>query len=362
MQPVIIIPNLEKRPSRVYRFAIGLLKFSVGLIIFLSISFIAARLWLMRSDGGPGKPPAGYSSMTELYGAIILGAIPLMDRQPPIPPDIEYKSGVTYARVGDIELKLDIYRPLKAPKDQRRPLFVLIHGGGWKSGQREDYRPHALRVAKAGYVVASLSYRLSDVAKFPAAVRDVNAALQFLADHSDEYGLDPLKMVVMGGSAGGYLSMLAGYSNDPQFRPESDPTFKPVRAADQKQVPLKIASIFNFYGPCDLTTDFAKNVDVVRGFMGTTYDKDPELYRNASPLFDIKSGAPPTLIVHGTIDDIVPVEQSDELAEALKKANVPVRYERMKGWPHTMDMAGPMFEYICGVILEELKTHAGRPD
>jgi predicted esterase len=68
------------------------------------------------------------------------------------------------------------------------------------------------------------------------------------------------------------------------------------------------------------------------------------------------------LIVHGTIDDIVPVEQSDELAEALKKANVPVRYERMKGWPHTMDLAGPMFEYIMGVILEELKTHAGRPD
>ncbi len=362
MQPLIIIPNLKKSPSRTYRIALGSLKFAVGLLVFLSITFLAARIWLMRSTGGPGKPPVGYSSMSEIYSALVLGALPLIERQPPIPPEIDYQSSLTYARVGNLELKLDLYRPSKSAKSHRRPLVVLIHGGGWKSGQREDYRPHALKVAKAGYVVASLSYRLSGVAKFPAAVRDVNAALQFLADHSDEYGIDPQKIVLMGGSAGGHLSMLSGYSKDPAFRPDSDPSFKPVRALDQKPVPLKIAAIFNFYGPCDLTSDFAKKVDVVRSFMGVDYEEDPELYRKASPIYEINPSSPPTLIVHGTIDDIVPVQQSDELANALKQAQVPVRYERMRGWPHTMDLAGPMFQYMSGVILEELTKHVGRPD
>lgn len=360
--PVIIMPEFEKRPSRVVRMAVALLKFAVGLAIVLSLLFIGARLWLARSSGGPGRPPVGFSSMTELYAAIFINAVPLIERQPPMPPDVEYIPGVTYARAGEKELKLDIYRPRKAPKDQRRPLFVLIHGGGWKSGQREDYRPHALSVARAGYVVASLSYRLADTAKFPAAVRDVKAALQFLADHSDTYGLDPQKMVVMGGSAGGHLAMLAGYANDPEFEPASEPALKPVRDSVAAAVPYKIRSIFNFYGPCDLTTDFARDVDVVKGFMGVGFEQGREAYGQASPLFDVSPGDPPTLIVHGTLDDIVPVGQSDELAQALKKAGVPVRYERMKGWPHTMDLARPMFEYLSGVILEELRNQVGRPE
>lgn len=361
-QPVIIIPEFEKRPSRVVRIALALLKFTVGLAIVLSLLFIGARLWLARSSGGPGRPPAGFTSMTELYAAIIINAVPLIERQPPVPPDVEYFSGVTYARAGEKELKLDVYRPRKAPKDQRRPLFVLIHGGGWKSGQREDYRPHALKVAQAGYVVASLSYRLADTAKFPAAARDVNAALQFLADHADTYGLDPQKIVVMGGSAGGHLAMLAGYSDDPYLNPSADAQLKPVSGPAPGPVPYKIRSIFNFYGPCDLTTDFARDKDVVTGFMGVPFEQGQEAYRKASPLYDVSPDDPPTLIVHGTMDDIVPVGQSDVLAEALKKAGVPVRYERMQGWPHTMDLARPMFEYLSGVILEELKNQVGRPD
>lgn len=333
---------------RIFRIIMG----GLIIVIFLAVAiFGSMRIWLARSKGDPGQPPTGYTSVNQIYAAILTGALPLIDRQPPIPPEIVLNEGIVYSKLNDMELKLDLYHPIALRRDRRRPLFVLIHGGGWKSGQRADYRPHALRVARAGYVVASLSYRLSGVAKFPAAVRDVNSALQFLSDHADEYGIDPNRIVVMGGSAGGHLAMMAGYSKNEKFRPE---------VSSPSSVKYKIAAIFNFYGPCDLTSDFAKKVEVVRGFMGVDYQDNPEQYEQASPLFDISPDSPPTLIVHGTIDEIVPVDQSDMLASKLKESGVPVRYERLSGWPHTLDLAEPMFEYLSGVILEEIRRAVGR--
>jgi acetyl esterase/lipase len=353
MQPISIDYGTPKPPGRLRQLLKYAFRGVVALLIFALFSFGAARIWLTRGAGGPGQPPAGYSSMNQVYAAIMIGALPLIDRQPSVPPELTLKEGLSYARSSDIDLKLDLYLPAGASRDQRRPLFVLIHGGGWKSGDRADYRPHAVRVAKAGYVVASLSYRLSGVAKFPAAARDVNTALQFLANRADEFGIDPNRFVLMGGSAGGHLAMLAGYSKAPRLKSEK---------AEPGDVNYKIASIFNFYGPCDLTSDFARDVDVVKSFIGKNFSEGAEVYREASPLFDITPEAPPTLIVHGTLDDIVPVEQSDQLAEKLRAAGVPVRYERISGWPHTMDLAAPMFEYLSTVILEELRRAVGRVD
>jgi acetyl esterase/lipase len=353
MQPIPVDYGLRPEKNRFRTILFRCLKILLVLLLLISLSFGLARVWLSRSAGNLGQPPAGYGSLNEIYAAILIGALPVIDRQPPIPPAITLRSGITYAKTPQQELKLDLYQPAGANASQRRPILVLIHGGGWKSGEREDYRPYAIRVAEAGYVVASLSYRLTPVAKFPAAARDVNAALQFLANRSDEFGIDPNRMVLMGGSAGGHLAMLAGYSDDPQLKPE------PV---EEKNLEYKIAAVFNFYGPCDLTTDFAKNHDLVTDFLGTKIEEHPEVYRQASPLFAISQGDPPTVIVHGTLDDIVPVEQSDSLAVQLRNAGIPVHYERIEGWPHTMDLAEPMFEYLSKMVLEQLRQAVGRAE
>lgn len=355
------VSSEPRKPSRILRILVTLLKSALTLAFVLIISLAGLRLWLARTYTPGGKPPAGYSSLNQLYAAIIVGALPLIERQPAIPPEIQYTPGITYNQLGSTSLKLDLYQHKNNSATEKRPLFVLIHGGGWKSGQREDYRPHALKAAQAGYIVASLSYRLSGTAPFPAAVRDVNAALQFLADHADSYNINPQKIVVMGGSAGGHLAMCIGYSQNPDFKPESDPSFLPIRPTNQQPTPYKIAAIFNFYGPSDLSSNFARTVDVVQNFLGTSYEKNPEIYKQASPLFDITPSAPPTLIVHGSLDDIVPIEQSDELANALQKASVPVLYERLTGWPHTMDLAEPMFNYLSNLILDQLARHVGKP-
>lgn len=349
------------RPSWLRRFAIAVVLGIFALTSSAGVAIIFARSYLRR-DYVPGHAPRGYERREELYAAYFLGALKLIERQPAVPSEIRYEPGVTYARASGQELKLDLYFPLGHTSQDHRPLLVLIHGGGWKSGQREDYRPYAIKVAKAGYVVASISYRLSGVAKFPAQIRDVNAALQFLSDRSGEYGIDPERFVVMGGSAGGHLAMLAGYARDEaDYRPEADADLKLI-AYDEKdgeRKPYVIAAVFNFYGPSDLTTHFARSQAVVPELIGGPYEEKQAVYRSASPMFRISSDDPPSLVVHGTLDDIVPVEQSDKLAEGLHWVRVPVRYERIFGWPHTMDLAEPVFGYLSDVVLEEMRKYVG---
>lgn len=354
------VDRVPKRPGLLKRFFIACCLLAFALATSTGIALLFARSYLKR-EFVPGQAPRGYPRVEELYAAYLLGGFRLIERQPAVPQEIRYEPGVTYARANGQELKLDLYFPPGHKAGDASPILILIHGGGWKSGQREDYRPYANKIAKAGYVVASLSYRLSSIAKFPAQIRDVNAALRFLADRPTKYGIDTDRIVIMGGSAGGHLAMLAGFAREEaDFRPEADSELELESAgADSEQGPFRIAAVFNFYGPSDLTTPFARSLPVLAEFIGKSYEEDSQAYRAASPFFRVTKNAPPTLIVHGTLDDIVPVDQSDKLAEALHRSRVPFRYERLFGWPHTMDLAEPVFGYLSDVVLEELKKHVG---
>lgn len=353
-----------RRPLRwrLLRIAWAILWVTLALATSGAVVAMSLHMHLKRTYVPGGPAPRGYETLNQLYAAYLLRSFRLIDREPPLPSGVRLESGVSYARAAGQELKLDLYLPGGIAKDKPRALFVLIHGGGWKSGQREDYRPHAVRVAAAGYPVASLSYRLSGTAKFPAQIRDVNAALQFLADQGAKYGIDPQRIVVMGGSAGGHLAMLAAYADMPEFAPEADPNLQILRPADTKKTAYEIAAVFNFYGPSDLTTSFAVSQSVVPALMGGTFEQMSDTYRAASPMSHLSPDDPPTLLVHGTLDDIVPVQQSDKLAEGLFWVRVPVRYERLFGWPHTMDLSEPVFEYLSRVILEELRDAVGPPE
>ncbi|WP_291371833.1 prolyl oligopeptidase family serine peptidase [Cyclobacterium sp.] len=107
----------------------------------------------------------------------------------------------------------------------------------------------------------------------------------------------------------------------------------------------RVRAIVDLYGPVDLTTPYAISTEQVQSFMGSSYEQDPEMYRLASPRTFITADDPPTLIFQGTIDSLVPVSQSDSLQLWLQQAGVPHDYHRLKGWPHTMDMAQEVNEY-----------------
>jgi dipeptidyl aminopeptidase/acylaminoacyl peptidase len=111
-----------------------------------------------------------------------------------------------------------------------------------------------------------------------------------------------------------------------------------------------IRCVVSFYGPSDLTTDFARSHPTVEGLLGASYATSPERFAHASPISHVSSDDPPTLIFHGTIDETVPVAQSDALAERLSDSGVAVEYHRLRGWPHTMDAVVPVNEYCQQVM------------
>jgi acetyl esterase/lipase len=211
------------------------------------------------------------------------------------------------------------------------PGLIFIHGGGWESGGKGDYRYYAVRYAKRGYVAASISYRFVQEAAFPACVQDAKCAVRWMRANADKYHVNPNQIAVIGGSAGGHLAMMAGYSAGvPEL--EGDGGYAGVSSAVQ--------AVVDFYGPCDLTGPEQRNhPTILKLFGGKTYEETPQQYELASPIRHLDKSDPPTLIFHGTIDDVVPIEQSERLAKQLTELGIPCQYERIEGYPHTMDLA-----------------------
>jgi len=320
---------------------------SIKHTVFFSIGFtclLTACVSSTATEGHP-KPPRGYWNETMMKIAYGLGMLQLIDRDPVVPEDIVSIENITYKNVDTLSLGLDLYYSNDSGTT-RKPAMIFVHGGAWKSGKRSDYLPYLIDYARKGFVAITVSYRLSRVAKFPAAVQDVNCAVKWVKANAGSYGIDPDRIVLIGGSAGGHLSMMVGYAGDnPLF--EEDCPFEEDSS---------VKAVVNLYGPTDLTTDEAKDRNEPRSFLGYNYEENPDVYRTASPRFYITHEAPPTLIFHGTIDSVVPVSQSDSLAVWLGESSVPYRYHRLKGWPHTMDLSvkvNAYCQYYIDAFLEK---------
>jgi acetyl esterase/lipase len=235
---------------------------------------------------------------------------------------------ILYGSADGEKLLLDIYRPEQ--QNAPGPAVVLIHGGGGKDGDKKDFRDLALYLAKSGYVSFSISYRLvkPQSNKYPAQLDDVQRAMRWIRANSQKYKIDPTLVAALGASAGGHLVSLLGML---ETRDNSDPAL----AAYSSKANL----VVNLFGPGDLTVPFPVipelNVqELVNDFIGKPYNQAPDLYRDASPIFHIDRKTVPFLIFHGTADPLVPVAQSDKLAEVLRKAGVETTYVRFEGEGH----------------------------
>lgn len=287
------------------------------------------------------EPPKGYRNKTMLGLAYKLGILKLIETEPEIPAGIRAYQDITFKETAEKELKLDIYQPESL--SQPTPLLIFIHGGSWKSGNKDDYRRYLVDFAAKGYVTATVSYRFSQEAPFPAAFHDVDCAVRWLLSHAGEYQIDPERVALIGGSAGAHLAMMVAYH-------AQDSTFKPECHID---IPAKVSAVVNIYGPVDLTTDFAISHPSVIRFVGREYSEETrEAYEACSPLMFTSPDDPPTLTFHGTIDEVVPVSQADSLHARLEKLNIPSYYHRLDGWPHTMDLSVKVNQY-CQYYMDE---------
>lgn len=312
---------------------------------------VAGSGWLyLHRSVRPGslEAPRGYPSAKLPLVAAAVRALPVIDMRPPLPPGVIERTNVVYGTGGSRPLELDLYTP--ANLDRPAPAVLFIHGGAWRTGKRQDYRIYTTHFAKLGYVTATASYRLFREAAYPAAVQDVKCAVRWLRANAARLHIDPERIAVAGGSAGGHLSMLVGYA--PGLH-EGD--------GGHAGVSSKVAAVVDIYGPVDLTTPFGRKASVVKDFLGgKSYEEAPALWHEASPLTHLRAGAPPTLILHGTLDDVVPIGQSDVLASRLRDLGVPVEYERIEGWPHVMDASLPVNEYFKARIARFLAERLRR--
>ena len=235
----------------------------------------------------------------------------------------ELKEDIVYKKVGDLELKLDIAFPDDAfPGNDKkmRPLMICIHGGGWAGGNKRQYHGQMKQFASNGVVAASVQYRLTDVAPWPAQWEDVAAAHKFLVEHAGEYGIDPERIGATGASAGGHLAMMLG------VRPE------------EKKESLRVRNVINLFGPTDIR-DGAKHENV-RGLLealaGGELDDHVDKLADASPLLFVDRTDAPILTFHGSKDDIVPVWHAEVIHKKLNETKIPNQFVKMEGVGHGM--------------------------
>ncbi|MBZ4394075.1 alpha/beta hydrolase [Myxococcus sp. AS-1-15] len=219
---------------------------------------------------------------------------------------------VRFAEAAGRELHADIFLPPGAPSTPRTAV-LYFHGGGWRGGERAYARAWADFFTAKGYVLIALDYRLFPPATGMTAPGDVKCGIRWVKDHAETYGIDPSRLVLFGESAGGHLAMLAGYSAGDSRLPSSCGSTGDT----------SVAAIISFYAPGDLVAHAAINADTLEGFTGAPLDGHRELYELLSPIHHIGPRAPPTLLLHGGADSVVPPEASQAMAARLAQYAVP---------------------------------------
>jgi acetyl esterase/lipase len=252
-------------------------------------------------------------------------------RAPALPEGTKALRHIAYVTNGHERQILDLFIPPGATG--RLPLIIWVHGGAWKAGSKENCP--ALRYLQRGYAVASINYRLSQHAIFPAQIEDCKAAVRWLRAHANEHNLDPDRFAAWGSSAGGHLVALLGTSGE-------------VKAFDvgaNLAFPSRVQAVVDFFGPTDFTqmskfappnapfdhdaTDSPESL-----LIGGAVQQNKDKAAKASPISYVSKDDPPFLIMHGDKDNLVPYQQSELLRDALRKSGVPVTLKIIEGAGH----------------------------
>ncbi|MDT8397953.1 MAG: alpha/beta hydrolase [Pseudomonadales bacterium] len=258
--------------------------------------------------------------------ALILSTLSLEGQAMTTITDIEYAS------VGERRLLLDLYLP---ETESAAPLVIWIHGGAWRAGSKN--KPPVLAIVAEGFALASLDFRNSPEAAFPAQMHDIKAAIRFLRAHAGQYAYRPDQIVLWGYSSGGHLAALAGLTGDEAALEGELGNHAGISSAVQAIIdysgPTNFESILHQSTPHGLSV----RVSALELLLGKA-PTDPaikELLHMASPVHQVDMNAPPLLILHGIQDNQVPINQSLELASAYRTQGRPVEVEWLLEAQHT---------------------------
>ena len=250
--------------------------------------------------------------------------------KPDLPETVSLHENVECSHPGDFSVLVNVYVP---KKEGPHPAILLIHGGGWQKRQIEPDKPLAERLASRGYVVTQVAYRLSTDAKYPAALHDCKAALRFMRANAGKYQIDPKRIGVMGGSAGGHLSALVGMTGGMKEL-EGD--------GGNPDQPTAIKACVVMAATMDLLeANKEKNSEGHVLFFGPIAESRP-LYAQASPIEHVSKNSPPTLFIEGE-KDTLKIGRA-EMQEKLRTGGVPTELVTLKDAPHPFWMSQPWLD------------------
>lgn len=260
-----------------------------------------------------------FTTVLFLTGAVAASA---QTSDPRAPVEVVVEKDVEYGVASDVSLRLDIYRPKERSQDLMAAV-VWIHGGGWRGGDKNNAR-NARAAAERGFFAVSLNYRLSGVAKFPAAVEDCKCAVRWLRASAEKYGVDPERIGVWGSSAGGHLALMVGLADEKAGLEGK---------GGYARVSSRVAAVCSWFGPAELEViGTGGGENAVGLFLGE--GAAAEAYAKASPVTHATPDDPPVLLIHGDKDTLVPLSQSERMLKALEAAAVPVELLVVRGAGH----------------------------
>lgn len=263
-----------------------------------------------------------------------------------VPESVQEIKNITYVRYGKRALQLDLYLP-KAAINHQKPGIVFVHGGGWRAGFRTNFTPMAIGMAQRGYVAATISYRLSPEAQYPAAIHDVKAAIRWLRKNAKKYGVNPDHIAVGGGSAGGQIASLTGMTNGLEnFDPQ----------AKKSSVSSAVQAIVNIDGLSDFTSEAArfheddprKNPSAAGAWFGGRYAEKTALWHEASPLFYVNKNTPPILFLISAQERFSVGHKV--MIEKMKPFGTPYQVAQIPDSPHSFWLFDPWLQPSVEIV------------
>ena len=250
--------------------------------------------------------------------------------EPPTAPEgVTVHRDLAYVTNGHERQKLDLYVPNEG---ENLPLIIWVHGGAWLGGSKERYAP--MEYLKSGYAGASIGYRLSQHAIFPAQIEDVKAAVRWIRANAETYRLDPNRFAAWGSSAGGHLVAMLGTAGD----------IAEFEVGENLGVSSRVQAVVNYFGPTDfLQMDTHRLPDGLvhdapdspeSKLVGGPIQAHEDRVARANPITYVSKDDPPILIIHGDQDKLVPYHQSVLLKDALEAIGAPVEFYRVEGGGH----------------------------
>lgn len=301
-------------------------------------------------QGEPASPAAAPPASPSAIAATPDGA-PRDGGQPPrgaaLPGTVE--RDITYCTQGGEDLKMDLYRP----EEPSGAAVLFIHGGGWTAGSKNGGSGSEMwpELLGRGYLVASIDYRLAPEHPFPAQMEDVTCAVLYLKRNAAELGIDPERIGAYGGSAGGHLASLLGTTGGHGYE------------GGITSLDAEVAAVVDLFGPTDLTVEFNGASERIITTVFGAADRGSKVLVQASPVHNVSADDPPFLIIHGELDELVPIEQGQALYEALVSAGVDVEFVPVKNANHGFTPTGgpisPTRVEITRMVADFFDEHLG---